>query len=57
MQTMCACLCNAAGHHGICRQQPDMQWRPPLTWPTTIPGGNMCRACFETVRTQWEQRQ
>ncbi|TWF95577.1 hypothetical protein [Saccharopolyspora dendranthemae] len=46
LQPVCACLCSAAGHHGICQETPAPGCLAPAGWLTSIPKGDLCRACF-----------
>ena len=50
MHTLCTCLCNKVGHHGICQERADpacVLEYPELQLYTP---GAVCRACYEAVR-------
>lgn len=49
MQTLCACLCNQAGHTGVCRGAAEDGLRLAPGQPSIV-AGPVCRGCFEAVR-------
>lgn len=51
MHSLCTCLCNKAGHHGICQEQADPTC--VLNYPELqlYTPGSMCRTCYKAVRS------
>lgn len=49
MQNLCACLCNQAGHTGVCRGSAESGLRLAPGQPSIV-DGPVCRGCFEAVR-------
>lgn len=49
MPNLCACLCNQAGHTGVCRGSAEPGLRLAPGQPSIV-DGPVCRGCFEAVR-------
>lgn len=49
MRNLCACLCNQAGHTGVCLGWAEPELRLLPSQPCIVTGP-VCRGCFEAVR-------
>ena len=46
---LCTCLCNKAGHHGICQEKADLKCALAYPEVQLYTPGVMCRRCYEAV--------
>lgn len=52
MHTLCTCLCNKAGHHGICQEEADPACVLDCPELQLYTPGSMCRTCYKAVRSR-----
>lgn len=46
---LCTCICNKAGHHGICQEKADLKCVLAYSEIQLYTPGVMCRRCYEAV--------
>lgn len=46
---LCTCMCNKAGHHGICQETADLKCVLAYSAIQLYTPGFMCRRCYEAV--------
>lgn len=57
MLPACGCMCEMAGHYGICQVAPEPGRRHISRNLSVTPGAEVCQACFDAVvRTRLDRR-